>query len=319
MSLETSESLEASAAGLELEAVGPAALEPDEQRDGLLASLGTIRRSPRALTGVILLVLLVGFSVVAPLFTPSPITQDLGARLLPPAWSGGTSRHLLGTDSLGRDVLARLAGGVQISLIIVVLSVAIALVLGTIIGLVAGYYGGWFDAGVMRLADIQLAFPDILLILLVVSTLGAGVGTLIATLAIAGWVLYARVVRSQTMAVKHKEYIESAHSIGSSGGRTLFRHILPNISGQIIVIASFAAANIVLIESALSYLGLGVPPPRPSLGGMISDGQAYLSTDPWLSVVPGVAIFVIVVAVNLIGDWLRQILDPRDTLRRGRR
>lgn len=268
-------------------------------------------RSPQAVIGGVLLVLVVGFGLLGPLLTKDPITQDLGARLHPPMWAGGSADHPFGTDLLGRDVLARLASGVRVSLMVVLASLVASAVLGTVIGLIAGYFQGPFDVVAMRLADIQLAFPEILLILLVVGTVGPGTGTLIAVLTITGWVLYARLVRSQVLAIKHKEYIDALRALGAGPVRTIARHVFPNLTAQLTVIASFATANIVLIEAALSFLGLGVPPPTPSLGGMIADGQAYLVSNPWLCVIPGVAILLMVVGVNLLGEFLRHILNPR--------
>lgn len=271
----------------------------------------SFRRSPGAIVGALCVIGIVLFAIIVPIVAPSPITQDLTVRLLPPIWDGGVATHPFGTDLLGRDVLARLGGGIRVSLYVVLAAMAVSLVVGTLVGLVGGYFGGIVDGVVMRIADIQLAFPDILLILLVVSTLGAGTNTLILVLAVSGWVIYARVVRSQTLALIKKEFIDASHAIGAGGARTIFRHIFPNLTAQLTVIASFSTANIVLIEAALSFLGLGVPPPTPSLGGMIADGQAYLSTNPWLCIVPGAAIFVFVVGVNLLGDWLRELLNPR--------
>ncbi|RGE20047.1 ABC transporter permease [Leucobacter sp. wl10] len=270
----------------------------------------SFRRSGTAVTGAICIVAILGFASIGPLLAPDPIAQDLGDRLAPPMWAGGTGEHVFGTDTLGRDVLARLAGGIQNSLWIVLVAMFASIVIGTVVGLIAGYFGGWFDSVVMRLADIQLAFPEILLILLVVATLGPGTGTLILVLALTGWVLYARVVRSQALSLKEKEFIDASHALGASDSRTLLRHIFPNLTAQITVIASFSTANIVLIEAALSFLGLGVPPPTPSLGSMIAEGQAYLVANPWLCIIPGAAIFVIVVGINLVADWLRDYLNP---------
>ncbi|WP_449278427.1 ABC transporter permease [Leucobacter sp. GX24907] len=270
----------------------------------------SFRRSRQAITGAICIVVVLGFAFLGPLSSPDPMEQDLGLRLAPPAWSGGTVEHLFGTDSVGRDVLARLAGGIQNSLWIVLVAMLASIVIGTVIGLLSGYFGGWFDVVVMRIADIQLAFPEILLILLVVATLGPGTNTLILVLALTGWVVYARVVRSQAMSLKQKEFIEASKVLGTKNSRTIVRHVLPNLTAQITVIASFSTANIVLIEAALSFLGLGVPPPAPSLGSMIAEGQAYLVANPWLCIIPGAAIFVIVVGINLVADWLRGHLNP---------
>jgi ABC-type dipeptide/oligopeptide/nickel transport systems, permease components len=278
----------------------------------------SFRRSPQAIVGLVCVAFVLAFAFLAPLFAPSPIAQDLGARLLPPIWDGGTPAHLFGTDLLGRDILARLAGGIQVSLFVVVASMVASILIGTVIGLLTGYFGGWLDAIVMRIADVQLAFPEILLILLVVGTLGPGTGTLIFVLALTGWVIYARVVRSQTLSLRKKEFIDAARALGASDRRTVLRHIFPNLTAQLTVIASFATANIVLIEAALSFLGLGVPPPTPSLGGMIAEGQAYLVANPWLCIIPGMAIFIIVAGVNLLGDWLREVLNPKSHRTGGR-
>lgn len=269
-------------------------------------------RSPKAMIGAGFLLSVLVIAAIGSIVAPDPTEQNLEARLVPPIWDGGSMSHPLGTDALGRDVLARLAGGIHVSALIVLAAMIASILVGTAIGLLAGYFRGWFDATVMRIADIQLAFPDILLILLVVATLGAGVGTLIFVLTLSGWVMYARVVRAQAMSLAETEFIDASRAIGASNRRTLLRHVLPNLTAQLTVIASFATANIVLIEAALSFLGLGVPPPTPSLGQMIAEGQTYLASNPWLSLVPGAAIFLIVVGVNLIGDWLRQYLNPKN-------
>ncbi|MFT3874194.1 MAG: ABC transporter permease [Nocardioides sp.] len=281
-------------------------------------ALRSLFRSPQGIVGLASIVLVLAFACIVPIFASDPYYQDLTQRLAPPVWAGGSWAHPFGTDALGRDLLARLADGIRVSLVIVVATVLISTFIGTALGLVAGFWGGLFDSIVMRLVDVQLAFPQILLVLLVVGTIGPGVGTLIATLSITTWVLYARVVRSQTLAIKNQEYIEAARSIGSTRIRTAVMHVLPNVSGQLIVLASFAAANVVLFEAALSFLGLGVPSPQPSLGGIIADGQVHLTSDPWLSVLPGIAIFLLVIGANLLGDWLREVLDPRGTLRQGK-
>lgn len=280
------------------------------RRRAALGGWRAFSRSWSAITGALCLAAVLGFAFLGPLFAPDPITQDLGNRMSPPVWAGGTAAHLFGTDTLGRDVLARLAGGIQNSLWIVLVAMLASIVIGTAVGLIAGYFGGWFDAIVMRLADVQLAFPEILLILLIVATLGPGTGTLILVLALTGWVVYARVVRSQTLSLTQKEFIDASRSLGAGHARMLLRHVLPNVTAQITVIASFSTANIVLIEAALSFLGLGVPPPMPSLGSMIAEGQAYLVVNPWLCIIPGAAIFVIVVGINLVADWLRDHLNP---------
>jgi peptide/nickel transport system permease protein len=191
------------------------------------------------------------------------------------------------------------------------MAVLIAGSVGVVLGLVAGYYGGAADAVIMRVADVQLAFPFILLVILVVGALGPSVPNLIIVLGVSGWILYARVVRGQVLSVREAEFVQAARSAGANDLRIVVRHILPSVVSPVIVIASFAAAQVIVAEAALSFLGLGVQPPDPSWGRMLADSRDYLASNPWLATIPGMAIVLTVLALNLMGDWLRDVLDPR--------
>lgn len=266
-----------------------------------------------ALFGVIVLFLMVIVAVTAPWLTQHDPTQiDIVKRLKPPGWSDDAGMvHILGTDTLGRDVWARLVYGTRISLLVGLTAVAIAGSIGVILGLVAGYYGGWPDDLIMRIADIQLAFPFILLAISVIAVLGPGLLKVIAVLGISGWVPYGRIVRGQVIALREREFVESGRAIGASNWRILSQHILPNTWAPVIVIASFSVASTILAESSLSFLGLGVPPEVPTWGGMLAEGREYLELAPWLATFPGIAIALTVLSINVMGDWLRDYLDPR--------
>ena len=238
----------------------------------------------------------------------------LVARLKPPMEENrqGEVEYYLGTDSLGRDVLSRLIYGARVSLAVGFVAVSIGGRLGTFLGLIAGFYGGRVDDVIMRLADIQLAFPFILLAIMVLVVLGAGVLNLVLVLGIGQWVTYARIARGETISQREKEYIEAARSIGASNSRIMLRGILPNIMAPLIVIASFNVASVILAEASLSFLGLGVPPTVPTWGGMLAESRDQLLANRWwLAVFPGVAIMLTVLSLNILGDWLRDFLDPR--------
>jgi peptide/nickel transport system permease protein len=253
-------------------------------------------------------------AVVGPQVVGDPFKQTLLDRLLSPGiFEGGDARHPLGTDQLGRDVLARLAYGTRLSLTIAIIAVCISGVIGVLVGLYAGFYGGWPDRIVMRATDVQLAFPFILFAILVVGAWGPGIRNVVVVLGLSGWVLYARVVRGDVLRLRELEYIASARAIGVRERAIIFRHILPNALPPVIVIATSSAAQMIISEAALSFLGVGVQPPDPSLGTMLSDGREYLTIDPWLATIPGVAIMVAVLGINLLGDWLRDVLDPKMT------
>ncbi|MCC2650218.1 MAG: peptide transporter permease [Microvirga sp.] len=233
--------------------------------------------------------------------------MDLMARLTPPFQSWG---HILGTDPLGRDVLARVAVGGKISLMVGFLSVLGAVTIGTLVGLVAGYYRGIAEMLLMRFADIQLALPFILVAIMFLAILGAGIDKVILVMIATQWVQYARLVRGSVLAMREREFILSARAIGVGNGRIIFTHILPNVLGPIIILMTLQVANNILLESSLTFLGLGVDPLIPSWGGMLADGRTYLQTAWWVSVFPGLAIMFTVLGLNLLGDWLRDLLDP---------
>jgi peptide/nickel transport system permease protein len=271
-----------------------------------------------AALGVLIILGMVFVALFAPYIAPHelegevPIGEQLRRRLKPPAWvEGGTSEFLFGTDSLGRDILTRIIYGSRVSLTVGFAAVALSGTMGIVLGLISGYLGGLADDIIMRLADIWLAFPFIILAILFLSVLGPGLDKLIAVLALGGWVGYARVTRAQVLAVREKEYIEAARALGIPDRRILFRHIMPNTLAPIIVISSFAVATTILAEAALSFLGLGVKPAIPTWGTMLADGRDYLRDAWWLATFPGIAIMITVLGINLFGDWLRDYLDPR--------
>jgi ABC-type dipeptide/oligopeptide/nickel transport system permease subunit len=263
--------------------------------------------------GAALLVLMIGVALAAPLVAPYSFGQmSLENRLKPPNWlSGGSSTHLLGTDPLGRDMLSRVIWAARTSLGIAGISVLVAMVFGVMMGLLCGYYGGWLDGLVMRLADIQLSFPYLLLAIAVMALLKPTLANLILVLALRSWVVYARTVRGSVLVAKQREFVEATAALGATDCRIITRHITPNVMAPIIVISSFQLAELIIAESSLSFLGLGVQPPTPSWGAMLSQGREYLTSAWWLGVFPGLAIILTVLGINLFGDALRDAMDPR--------
>jgi peptide/nickel transport system permease protein len=267
-----------------------------------------------ALFGLAVVALVVVTAVAAPLVSPfDPLEQDLGGlRLKPPGFHDAAGRaHPLGTDHLGRDLLARIIYGARPALEIGFAAVAISGLIGLAAGLVAGYFGGRVDDVLMRLADIQLAFPFILLAIAVIGVLGPSLKTIIIVIGVSSWVVYARIVRSAVLSLREREFVQAALALGSGDGRVVLRHILPNALTPWVVVATLDMARVIVIESALSFLGLGVQPPDPTWGGMLADGHVYITTAWWLATFPGLAILVTVLGINLFGDGLRDTLDPR--------
>ena len=253
-------------------------------------------------------------AMFGPAFSPmDPNRQNIMLRLAEPGAAGARGAiHWLGSDGLGRDLLSRLLYGARISLLVGICAILVGGTIGVIAGLVSGYFGGWIDDIIMRLGDIQLAFPFILLAIMFLVVLGPGVGNLILVLGIGQWVTYARIVRAQTLSLREKEFVEAARALGDTTPSIIFRTILPNIVAPLTVIASFNVAAVILSEAALSFLGLGVPPEVPTWGSMLAESREQLLANKWwLAVFPGLAIVVTVLSFNILGDWLRDFLDPR--------
>ena len=261
-------------------------------------------------------VMLVGLVLVAA-FAPALAPHDVGGldllrRLAPPAWSaGGSWTHPFGTDPLGRDVLSRVIYGARTSLAIAGAAMLVAAALGIFLGLCSGYAGSWLDALIMRVADIQLSFPYLLLAIAVMALLKPSLTNLMIVLVLRSWVVYARLVRVVTLSAREREFVTAARAMGGGAARIVFRHIAPNVVGASIVVSSFQLAELIIVESSLSFLGLGVQPPTPSWGGMVSEGRAYVGNAWWLSAFPGFAAVLAVLGANLTGDSLRRALDPR--------
>lgn len=279
-----------------------------------------LRRTPPSrwlALGVLALVVVTAAaaSVIAP---HPPLRQVIAQRLQPPgtpsavrAADGATGFvHVFGTDQLGRDVLSRILYGGRFSLLVALAAVLLSGTVGTLFGLVAGYAGGLADRAVMRVAEVQLAFPFILLVVSIVAVLGPGAGNVVLALGISGWVAYAKLVRAQVLTLRELAFVEAARAVGAGAGRIMFRQILPNALSPVVVLASFSVAQMIILESALSFLGLGVQPPTPTWGGMLADSRGYLAIAWWLATFPGVVLMATVLAINIVGDWLRDVLDP---------
>lgn len=252
-------------------------------------------------------------AIFASILAPEPPTfGTLSKAFIPPAWSeGGSMEHFMGTDSLGRDVLSRIIWGARISLQVSLMAIFIAGTIGTTLGLISGYFGRQIDAVIMRLVDVALALPTILMALVLVAVLKPGVGTVIIVIGSLTWANYARQVRGEVLTVKERDFVVLARSIGSSNFRIMSRHILPNVFNTVIVLGTLQVGGVILLEATLSFLGLGVPPPDPSWGQMVAEGRNYIVVAWWISVFPGLAIMFTVLSMNLTGDWLRDRLDPR--------
>lgn len=256
-------------------------------------------------------------AVGAPLLAPhDPTELNLKARLLPHSWhEEGDINFLLGTDQLGRDLLSRLIYGARVSVTVGIAGVVVSMFIGVTLGLVSGYVGGLVDMVISRMLDTFMSIPFILLALAVVGALGVGEGsnmiTLIVILGLTGWVTFARVIRGEVLSVKERDYVEAAHSIGQSRQGILARHVLPNVTASIIVLSTLQISTVIIAESSLSFLGLGVQPPTVTWGIMLAEGRDHLATSWWLSTFPGLAITLAVLGIILLGDWLRDVLDPR--------
>ncbi|GAF23580.1 dipeptide transport system permease protein DppC [Bacillus sp. JCM 19047] len=264
---------------------------------------------------VVAVILVAAFASVLAPHDPNEINPI--NMLQPPMWiEGGSINHILGTDNLGRDILSRIIYGSQISLLVGIASVVVAGIIGVTIGIIAGFYGGWIDSILMRLVDSFLSIPNILFALVILSVFGPSVWTLIFVLGVTNWVNYARLVRGEVLSIKEREFVKAARSIGVKNRVIMYRHLLPNVISSFIVISTLSVATTIILEASLSFLGLGIQSPDISWGGILSDGRDYLATSWWLATFPGLAITIAVLGIIFLGDWLRDVLDPRSQTRR---
>lgn len=270
-------------------------------------------QNPVGVVGAIILLIVVVGAVFADYLAPhDPERQRLIARFTPPFWAtGGSLTHPLGTDNVGRDIWSRIVHGSRISLVVGICAVGISTLIGVTLGLISGFTGGRVDSAIMALVDIMLAFPQLILAFAMVAVLGPGIGNIILVLGITGWERYARVVRAEVLALREREFVQAAHAIGVSNFKIIFGHIMPNTFSSVIVMATLQTAQAILAEAALSFLGLGTGRTYPSWGQMIALGRDYISIAWWISTFPGLAILLTVLAINLVGDRIRDMLDPR--------
>jgi len=272
-----------------------------------------LRSSPTGIIGLVIFIMVVACGLLASFISPyNPGTQDIENTFMPPFWNSlGGIDHLLGTDDVGKDVLSNLIYGSRISLMVGFFGTIVAGCIGVLLGSLSGYYGGKIDTAIMRIADIQLAFPFILLAIFIVAVLGPSLSNIIIVAGISSWVQFARLVRGEIIAVKENEYIEAIRSLGAKSYVIIFKHILPNIMNSVIVVATLEMARIILMEASLSFLGLGVPAEVPTWGKMLADARVHMVSHPWLAILPGLSITFTVLGINLFGDWLRDYLDPK--------
>jgi len=270
-----------------------------------------LRRLP--LMQLLVIGLFVFVAVFGEWLAPVPYdAQNLRLRFLPPAWlDGGDIRHLLGTDNLGRDVLSRIIVGARASFSVAMAALAFGSVLGSLIGLASGYFGGRFDAVVMRTADGMMSFPLVLAALLLVAVIGPGVHTVVIAASLILWARFARLIRSEVLSVRERDFVKLARIAGASSRRIMLVHILPNVLNSVVVLLTLQLGFVIIVEATLSFLGAGVPPPTPTWGQMVAGGRTYIETAWWISLFPGLAIAAVVLSFNLLGDWLRDHLDPK--------
>ena len=298
-----------------IDAATGTSLRPPTESSGLAAPAPTLRarRTARlAMAGFAFVLLLGAVAMAAPWLAPhDPTRQSLRDRLAPPTLEAPDGRaRLLGTDHLGRDVLSRVIYGARVSLVVGLSAVVVGGALGATLGIAAGFRGGFADSVIMTLADAQLAFPFILLAIGIIAVLGPSFPTLIVVIGLSGWVSYARILRSQVLVLRSREFVDAIHALGGSAARVIARHILPNVLSSLVVIATLELARAIVLEATLSFLGLGIQPPTPSWGGMIHEGREYLDTAWWISTFPGVVLMLASLVVSRTGDWLRDLLDP---------
>lgn len=279
----------------------------EKKESSLLNFFSSLSKSWTGMLGFIIIIGLIFVSIFGQWLTPyDPMHAEFSKKLLPPLTDG----HLLGTDHLGRDIFSRMIIGARISVIIGVSTVLIAGLFGTIVGVIAGYFRGIIDIVLMRIVDVQLSFPFILLVLVVNAIIGSGLRNIIISLAIGGWVIFARVIRSEVLALREQEFITACIATGVSRIEILVKHIVPNLFTPMIILASLQVATYIIAEASVSFLGFGVQPPTPAWGNMLSEGRDYIFSSWWLITFPGIAILIAALGVNLFGDWLRDTLDP---------
>ena len=275
-------------------------------------AMGQARRYPLVPLALLTFLLVIPALFASQVAPYEPLKGSLSNRLKPPAWQqGGTIEHPLGTDKLGRDMLSRIIYGARVSLAVSLVAIFVGGIIGTALGMISGYFGGWVDALLMRLVDISLSLPTILLALVLVAAVGPSFGTVITILMIFLWARYARLVRGETLSIKERDFIARARVAGASHIRIMARYIFPNVVNSLVVLATLQVGYVILLESTLSFLGAGLPRPTPAWGLMIADGRELIVTAWWVSMFPGLAIMLTVLSLNLLGDWLRDHLDPK--------
>jgi len=284
-----------------------------EGSSDLQRALRKLLRRPPALFGLFCVVVVATWAVVPGLFAPlSPLDQSLDRYLKPPGHVDAQGRtYWLGTDQQGRDILSRVIWGSRVSLVVGIATVLVSGLVGVTLGLVAGYFGGKLDAVISRIVDTALAIPFILLAMALIAILGPSLQNIILAIALRTWIIYARVVRGEVLTLKEREFVVGAKATGCTTLRILAVYLLPNVFSSTIVVATLYLGRMIIIEASLSFLGVGVPPPTPTWGGMLSDGRAFLETAWWIAFFPGVVLMLTVLGVNLLGDWLRDVLDPQ--------
>ena len=274
--------------------------------------ISSLKKSKTGLIGVVVVLIVVIMAVTAGFLAPyDPAEQDVYNKLANPIWDGGDITHIFGTDQLGRDILSRIIHGSRVTLLVGFSGTICAGILGVALGAIAGYFGKWADIIIMRIVDIQLSFPFILLALFIAAVLGRSLANVILIAAISNWVNYARLVRGEILSVKEMEYVEAIRSVGAPDSRIVVHHVIPNVISPVIVQATLGMARIITMEASLSFLGLGVPVEIATWGRMLAEGRDFMLTDPWLAIIPGLAITLTVLGVNLMGDWMRDYLDPK--------
>lgn len=284
-----------------------------KSRGRTAAAFRQLLRSPPAMVGAVLLLAFVVMAIIGPPLAPfPPREQHLADRLVPPAWSAeGDPTYLLGTDQLGRDVFSRLVHGSRVALFVGLLGTSLALTLGVIVGLLSGYYGGWFDTVSMRLLEIVISVPNTILYLTILGSFGPSLWLLVTVIGLFGWTTSARVVRGEVLALRKRDYVEATRALGQRSVLIVFRHILPNVLGPIVVVGTLKVASIIILEASLSFLGYGVQPPAVTWGQMLADGRRYVTSAWWLATLPGLAITLLTLSLLFLGNWLRDVFDPR--------